>query len=358
MKTFPRRSGSERSEEIRNRAHMDTRDVNHQHLTEASDAIMSCSSNCTGEFTLKARLAASLFVICGTLVGVAAAAAPVAPVAVFRDPPTDKAYPATGEGLRVPSGGALMNAMVYVPAGKGPHPVVVLLHGFPGNEQNLDLAQSLRRAGWAVVTFHYRGSWGSEGTFTFDGAIEDTAAVIAWVRSPEAARHSRFDPKRIVVIGHSMGGFMAAQRCAADDSLLGCALLAPWDLSFDARLLAKATEAERERFAKEDLVDVDGRLSGMNAQQVVESLVKDGNKWQLAKFAPNLAKRHALIVIAARDSDDDKALDLLPALNAQHPKALRTETLDSDHGFNDQRIALQNLVLEWITTLPQPAPMP
>src|SRR6185436_18741690 len=117
---------------------------------------------CTGAFTLKARLAASLFVICGTLVGIAAAAAPAAPVAVFRDPPADKAYPATGEGLRVPSGGALMNAMVYVPSGKGPHPVVVLLHGFPGNEQNLDLAQSLRRAGWAVVTFHYRGSWGSE----------------------------------------------------------------------------------------------------------------------------------------------------------------------------------------------------
>ena len=299
------------------------------------------------------RLAAFLFVVCGTFVGTAVAVAPVAPVAVYRDPPIDKAHPATGEGLRIPSGGALMNAMVYVPAGKGPHPVVVLLHGFPGNEQNLDLAQSLRRAGWAVVAFHYRGSWGSEGAFTFDGAIEDTAAVIAWVRSPEAARHSRFDPKRIVVIGHSMGGFMAAQRCAADDRLLGCVLLAPWDLSFGARLLAKSTEAERERFAKEDLADVDGRLSGMNAQQVVESLVKDGNKWQLAKFAPNLAKRPVLIVLAARDSDDDKALDLLPALNAQHPKALRTETLDTDHGFNDQRIALQNLVLEWLAALPQ-----
>ena len=302
---------------------------------------------------MTARLVVFVFVTCLAFAGAPAAAPPSTPTAVYRDPPADKTYPATGGGLRIPSGGAQMNAMVYVPAGKGPHPVVVLLHGFPGNEQNLDLAQSLRRAGWAVVTFHYRGSWGSEGTFTFDGAIEDTAAVVAWVRSPEAARHSRFDPKRIVVIGHSMGGFMAAQRCGADDSLLGCALLAPWDLSFDARLLAKSTEAERERFATEDLADVDGRLSGMNAQQVVESLMKDGNKWQLAKFAPNLAKRPALIVIAARDSDDDKALDLLPALKAQHPKSLRVETLDSDHGFNDQRIALQNLVLEWIAALPQ-----
>jgi acetyl esterase/lipase len=307
---------------------------------------------------MTARLAAFLYFICLAFAGAAAAAVPSTPTAVYRDPPADKAYPASGEGLRIPSGGAQMNAMVYVPAGKGPHAVAVLLHGFPGNEQNLDLAQSLRRAGWAVVTFHYRGSWGSEGTFTFDGAIEDAAAAIAWVRSPEAARHSRFDPKRIVVLGHSMGGFVAAQRCAADDGLLGCVLLAPWDLSFDARLLAKSTEAERERSAKEDFADVDGRLAGMNARQVVATLVKDGQQWQLAKFAPRIAKRPTLIVLAARDSDDDKALDLLPALNAQHPKALRIETLDSDHGFNDRRIALQDLVLEWIASLPQAKPTP
>jgi len=155
------------------------------------------------------------------------------------------------------------------------------------------------------------------------------------------------------VLGHSMGGFIAAQRCAADDGLLGCVLLAPWDLSYDARLLAKSTEAERERSAKEDFADVDGRLAGMNARQVVATLVRDGHQWQLAKFAPEIAKRPTLIVLATRDSDDDKALDLLPALNAQHPKALRIETLDSDHGFNDRRIALQDLVLEWIATLPQ-----
>ncbi|HET7065211.1 MAG TPA: alpha/beta fold hydrolase [Rudaea sp.] len=302
---------------------------------------------------MKARASALVFVTCHALASVAAYAAQSTPAAVYRDPPADKTYPASGEGLRIPSGGAQMNAMVYVPAGKGPHPVVVLLHGFPGNEQNLDLAQSLRRAGWAVVTFHYRGSWGSEGTFTFDGAIEDAEAAIAWVRSPEAARHSRFDPNRIVVIGHSMGGFVAAQRCAKDDSLLGCVLLAPWDLSFDARLLAKSTEADRERSAKEDFADVDGRLAGANARQVVETLMKDGNKWQLAKFAPDVAKRPVLIVLATRDADDDKALDLVPALNAHHPKALRVETLDSDHGFNDQRIALQNLVLAWLAALPQ-----
>jgi pimeloyl-ACP methyl ester carboxylesterase len=59
----------------------------------------------------------------------------------------------------------MLNAVIYVAAGKGPHPTLLLLHGFPGNEQNLDLAQAARRAGWNVLTLHYRGSWGSPGPF-------------------------------------------------------------------------------------------------------------------------------------------------------------------------------------------------
>jgi pimeloyl-ACP methyl ester carboxylesterase len=46
----------------------------------------------------------------------------------------------------------------YVASGTGPRPAVVLLHGFPGNERNLDLAQDMRRAGWDVLYLNYRGS--------------------------------------------------------------------------------------------------------------------------------------------------------------------------------------------------------
>ena len=40
------------------------------------------------------------------------------------------------------------------------------MHGLPGNERNLDLAQAIRRAGWDVLTFTYRGAWGSPGDFS------------------------------------------------------------------------------------------------------------------------------------------------------------------------------------------------
>ncbi len=274
------------------------------------------------------------------------------PSAILRDPPVDKAIPASGEALQIPSHGEAMNAMVYLPAGPGPHPVVLLLHGFPGNEQNLDLAQALRRAGWAVVTFHYRGSWGSAGTFTFDGVGDDGAAAMAWLRDPEIAQRLRLDPQRIAVAGHSMGGYVAAQLCATQAQLLGCVLIAPWDLSFDVHLVKDASAAERDRIASEEFADVDGRVAGVSGRQVVDILATQGQRWQLARFAPGMVKHPALIVLASRDADDDKALDLLPALKAAHATSLRVETIDSDHSFNDRRIALQITVLKWLALLP------
>jgi hypothetical protein len=36
-----------------------------------------------------------------------------------------------------------MYSVIYIASGAGPHPTVLMLHGFPGNEKNLDLAHSV-----------------------------------------------------------------------------------------------------------------------------------------------------------------------------------------------------------------------
>ena len=283
-------------------------------------------------------------------------AAPPPPRAVTQDPPADRTTPAASSAVRIASHGQRMNALVYLPAGRGPHPVAILFHGFPGNEQNLDLAQAMRRAGWAVVTFHYRGTWGSEGAFSFDGVVDDGVAVRDWIADRANADRLRLDPTRVVVVGHSMGGYVAASVCATAADLLGCALIAPWDLSMDKALVAGQSAAERERTAATEFDDVDGRIAGLTARGVVDALAEHGERWSLAAGAPGVARHNALIVLASRDADDCKALQLLPALKALHPEALRVETLQSDHSFNDQRIALESLVLNWLAALPAPTP--
>src|SRR3954466_3724168 len=145
--------------------------------------------------------------------------------AIYTDPPHDHAHPAGMEVLHIPSGGVKINGIAYTAAGAGPHPVLVLMHGLPGNEKNLDLAQAVRRAGWTVVTFNYRGSWGSPGRFSFAGNLEDARGVLAYLRNPANAAHLGIDPRRIVLAGHSMGGWVAAMTAERDPALAGTILI-------------------------------------------------------------------------------------------------------------------------------------
>src|ERR1700761_1252396 len=153
-----------------------------------------------------------------------------APAALIADPPVDKAHPAAMAAFQIPSHGALMNALAYIPAGAEPHPLAIVYQGFPGNEKNLDLAQAMRRAGWSAIFFDYRGSWGTPGDFSFTHAMEDADAAIAYLRVPGHAAKLRVDPKRIVLLGHSMGGYMAAHAGAHDPGVMAVGLISAVNL--------------------------------------------------------------------------------------------------------------------------------
>ncbi|MGC1423053.1 MAG: alpha/beta hydrolase, partial [Terracidiphilus sp.] len=130
------------------------------------------------------------------------------PSAIYTDPPMDPSHPAEMVVLHIPSHGVLINGLAYTPSGAGLHPTIVICHGLPGNEKNLDLAQAVRRAGWNAVTFNYRGSWGSPGSYSFAQNLEDADAVLAYLRVPKNAAQLQIDTKRIVLAGHSMGGWV------------------------------------------------------------------------------------------------------------------------------------------------------
>src|SRR5260221_3336357 len=142
--------------------------------------------------------------ILATLCAAPTALAQSVPAAIFTDPPADAAHPAKMTVLHIPSHGVLINGIAYQPAGAGLHPTLVICHGLPGNEKNLDLAQAVRRAGCNVITFNYRGSWGSPGSFRFAQSLQDAHAVLAYLRDPSNPTHSRIQPKPIDLPGHDM----------------------------------------------------------------------------------------------------------------------------------------------------------
>ena len=97
-------------------------------------------------------------------------------------------------GCQLPEPRHRLDATLYLAGGPGLHGAVVLLHGLPGYEVNGDLAQSIRRAGWNVLLFHYRGMSG--GGFSISSAIDDTAEAVRFLRDTAIATTTLY-PERV-----------------------------------------------------------------------------------------------------------------------------------------------------------------
>jgi acetyl esterase/lipase len=264
-------------------------------------------------------------------------AEPAVPPAIYTDPPHDAKYPAEMRVLHVPTHGVALNALVYVPAGAGPFPVLVLCHGLPGNEKNLDLAQAVRRAGWVAVTFNYRGSWGSPGTFSFLGNLEDAAAVLAYLRDPAQVKALRLDPKRIVIGGHSMGGWVAARTAASDPGVVGAVLISAWD---PAR---PRPHPQMVEFMSGDMET----LAGVTAESMAAEIETHRDQVKLVGAASGLAAKPVLVLTA----DDGLAPGddaLVAAIRAAGGKDVTTQHVATDHLWSDRRIELESTVIRWL----------
>lgn len=256
------------------------------------------------------------------------------------------------ETFQIPSHGQLLNALLYVAAGSSPHPTVVLLHGFPGNERNLDLAQAMRRAGWNVLYFNYRGSWGTPGDFSFSHCLEDVASAVAYLKTPENAAKLRIDPSRIVLIGHSMGGFMAILSAATDPSILamGTISAAPMADHVPPHLPEAAKPQAISQIAKSLANEGMAPLAGCTPESLAQELVDHLNDWQWSDKAAALESRPVLMISSddGLAAADDAFASKEKAIGNRHVTTLHLAT---DHAYSDKRLELSAAVLQWLGTV-------
>ncbi|WP_428629679.1 alpha/beta hydrolase family protein [Sphingopyxis sp.] len=296
---------------------------------------------------MKIWIAAALLALPPMLTDAALAQSPDLPVAIYTDPPADKAHPAAMEVVHIPSGGVEINGVVYIPAGAGPHPTVVLCHGLPGNEKSLDLAQAMRRAGWTVITFNYRGSWGSPGAYRFAQNLQDADAVLAFARDPANAAKLRIDPKRLVIIGHSMGGWVTALTAAKEakkaEGLIGAAMIS-------AANLGRFAQMPRDQLAAGMKANGQEALAGTSPEIMADELIANAAAFDFMKDAPSLAATNLLIL----SSDDGLAPGtdaLAEAIRKGGGTKVKTLHVATDHSWSDARVRLQAEVLGWLGTL-------
>jgi pimeloyl-ACP methyl ester carboxylesterase len=269
-------------------------------------------------------------------------AMPAAAQPVRSDPPRDIDHPARMEVLHIPSGDVLINGVGYMAAGAGRHPTIVIAHGWPGNEKNLDLAQAVRRAGWNAVTFNYRGSWGSPGSFRFAQVPEDAAAVLAYLRRPGVADKLGIDTGRMVLAGHSMGGWATAKVAANDPALKGAITVSMGDLGLVGGA-PRAQLVERAAMNAET-------LAGTTPLMMADELIANAGANRAAAGAAGLAKL-PMLVLTSDDGLAPGSDSLVAAIRAAGGTRVTTAHVATDHSWSDARLKLEDLVTDWLAKL-------
>jgi pimeloyl-ACP methyl ester carboxylesterase len=283
-----------------------------------------------------------VFLILAAVSSVPTVFAQSVPAAIYTDPPVDAEHPAKMTVLHIPTHGVLINGVIYQPAGAGAHPTLVICHGLPGNEKNLDLAQAVRRAGWNAVVFNYRGSWGSPGVYRFTQNLEDADAVLAYLRGPAASAALGIDPKRIAIAGHSMGGWVAAHTASHDHLLIGAILISAGDMGHLA-------EEPPERLVAE-MADNMESLAGVTAQSMADEDRANAKAFRMDNAAAGLTQTPLLVLTA----DDGLAPDsdaLVRAIEAKNGHKVTSIHVATDHSWSDHRIALESTVITWLAGL-------
>jgi acetyl esterase/lipase len=118
--------------------------------------------------------------------------------------------PLDGETVTYKQVGHLaIRADISLPTGKGPYPAIVFIHGgalIMGSRGWIEPIQreSYLGDGLAVVSIDYRLAPETK----LAAIISDLDDAVAWVRGDGGLRY-RIDPRRVAVVGHSAGGYLA-----------------------------------------------------------------------------------------------------------------------------------------------------
>ncbi|GAA3129386.1 alpha/beta fold hydrolase [Planomonospora alba] len=128
-----------------------------------------------------------------------------------------------------PVAGVRCAGHLYLPAGSGPVPCVVLCHGFSGTMDRLfDHAERFAAEGFAALVFDYRGFGESDGeprqVPDIPGQLADVRAAVAFVRG-----HERVDPDRVLLWGNSLGGAHAVTVAAGDPRIAAVVAQIPFN---------------------------------------------------------------------------------------------------------------------------------
>jgi pimeloyl-ACP methyl ester carboxylesterase len=255
---------------------------------------------------------------------------------VLKDLVWDKASPAGATELFIPSANSQLAGLIYKANGLQKHPTLLLLHGYPGNERNLDIAQVVRSKGWNVIYFNYRGSWGSEGNFSFKNCVEDVVNVVSFCK--KYSDSFKIDTSNIVLFGHSMGGWVCLKALQQLPCIKKGFALSTWNIgesfkgvSTEKEMLTRANMAGNYFVLKTSLKDL---FTPVIQENAYFTLNNDGNL---------LADKQ--IIMLDEHTGNKQLAETFKNANRSY---FKYDVWQTDHSFTNKRVSLINKVLAFL----------
>jgi hypothetical protein len=139
-----------------------------------------------------------------------------------------------------------------------------------------------------------------------------------------------------------MGGWVVAHTAAHDHALIGAILISMADMGLiGGRLRAQAVAA---------MADDMETLADVTAESMVDELAAHPQDFVVAGTAAGLAQIPVL-AITANDHLAPQTDALVAAIKAKGGTKVTATHLDTDHGYSDRRIALESIVITWLSAL-------
>jgi len=258
---------------------------------------------------------------------------------VLKDVQWDKTYPAGSTELFIPSANSQLAGMIYRPNGNKKHPTLILLHGFPGNERNLDLAQVVRAHGWNVIYFNYRGSWGSQGKFSFKNCVEDVGNVVAFCNKYQDSL--KIDTSNIVLFGHSMGGWVCLKALEQLPQIKKGFALSTWNIYDDLKNFK--SEKQLIELAKNPTIFTNYFVLNSTTVDILRPAFKDIFYYKLATNAKSLSDKQIIIL-----DEHVRNKEIADSLKKMQLSFFNYQVWETDHGFTNKRVSLMNKLISFL----------